>query len=243
MKESDPARKLPAVLKRLIAESSPRSLSELPGFAGTSPVQREFVYSFLLWDANSVLALPASERLVAGFVDLNHLRVAMPEELTLLLGERYPKAQERASRLRAALYDLYRRENTLGMQRFGALGKREMRHYLESIEGIHPLVVGRLIQNQFGGHALPIDDRLRHFLATEGALDGSLTLLQAQHWLEHHVAAADGATVAQAFAHWMDTHTPKPPRDEAVAKPKARAPKTKAAKAAKSTKSKGNSKT
>ena len=245
MKDSDHAKKLPGVLKRLIADASPQVHAELPGFDGTSPVQREFVYSFLLWDATSALARAGCEKLAAGFVDLNHMRVAMPEELTALLGERYPKAHERTSRLRAALYDLYRRENTLGMLRFGSLGKRELRHYLESIEGIHPLVVGRLLLNQFGAHALPIDDRLRHHLATEGALDGTLTLLQAQHWLEHQVPAADGPTVANAFAHWMDTHIPKPPRDELATKAKPRTPKAKVAKAAKpakSPKSKGSSK-
>lgn len=206
MTHANPSKKLASLLNRMIAATQAPEPFTLESFSESGPLEREFLYGFLLWDSNSTLARAAFHRLIEAFVDLNHLRVAMPEEVAAILGDRYPKAEQRAARLRASLQEIFRREHSTSLSRLSALGKRETRHYLDSLEGMHGFVVARLMVFQFGSHAVLLDDRLRVMLTDENALDPALSLPEAQHWLEHQVQAEHAQAAACAFLHWIDSH-------------------------------------
>lgn len=244
MTHADPAKKFASVVKRLVAAAPAPVSYSLEPFGGTQPLECELLFSFLLWDANSTLAHAAYRKLIGAFVDLNHLRVAMPEEVATLLGERYPKAEHRAARLRAVLQDIFRHEHSLSIARLTTIGKREARHYLDSLEGMHGFVSGRLLLFQFGTHAVPLDDRVRVMLTEEHAIDPALSISDAQHWVEHQVPAENAHAVAHAFLHWIDT-TPLPRLGREVeneAKSKTKSSKPRAPKAPRATKPKGQPK-
>ena len=228
MTHADPAKKFASVVKRLVAAAPAPAPYVLEPFGDTPATERELLFSFLLWDSNTSLAHAAYRKLIDAFVDLNHLRVAMPEEVVAIVGDRYPKSDHRAARLRAVLQDIFRREHTLSLARLGTTGKREARHYLESLEGMHGFVSGRLLLINFASHAVPLDDRLRVMLTEEHAIDPILSVSEAQHWVEHQIPAENAHAVSNAFLHWIDsTALPRHVREtEGESKPKPKSPKT-----------------
>ena len=227
MTHADPAKKFASVVKRLVAAAPAPVTYSLEAFGETQALERELLFSFLLWDSNSTLAHAAYRKLVDAFVDLNHLRVAMPEEVAAIIGDRYPKSEHRSARLRAVLQDIFRREHTLSISRLTSIGKREARHYLESLEGMHGFVSGRLLLFNLTSHAVPLDDRLRVMLTEEHAIDPILSISEAQHWVEHQVPADSAHAVAHAFLHWIDsTSLPRHGR-ETESEPKSKAKSTK----------------
>ncbi len=244
MTHADPAKKFASVVKRLVAAAPAPATYSLEAFGETQALERELLYSFLLWDSNSTLAHAAYRKLVEAFVDLNHLRVAMPEEVVAIIGEKYPKSEHRAARLRAVLQDIFRREHTLSLARLSTQGKREARHYLESLEGMHGFVSGRLLLFNFGTHAVPLDDRLRVMLTEEHAIDPILSISEAQHWVEHQIPAENAQAVTQAFLHWIDsTALPRHGREiDSEPKSKAKTTKPRVPKAPKTAKPKSPSK-
>lgn len=210
---SDPAKRFAALLKRLRTDFEPPSEATTPAGAapaaappaeGNEPVIDQAVYSFLLWETTSVQAATAMKRLREAFVDLNELRVCFPEEISAVLGERFPKSRERATRLRAALNDIYRREHALSLARLAEIPKREARTYLESLEGVPSFVAARVALVSLGCHAVPVDERLLALLSAERAVEPDLSVEEASSWVERQVRANEAAQTHQLFQSWAD---------------------------------------
>ncbi len=201
-------KKLTALIKRLRTQHAPAAIpNRAPdfGFEDADPVVRELVYSLLLWETTSSNARSAFRKLTETFLDVNHLRVAMPDEIAAALGERYPKALERASRLRAVLFDVFKRENGLHMSRVSGASKRDARTYLDSLEGMPPFAAARVAGVSMGVHAFAVDDRLLRLLVAEKVVEPALSSAEAGRWLEHHVPVADSDGLVDILQHWSDT--------------------------------------
>lgn len=209
---SDPAKKLATLIKKLRSahegEAAPEPAKPPECFEESDPIVLQFVFSSLLYDATTGQAMLALKRLREGFVDLNELRVSMPEEIAEHLGERYPKALERAVRLRCSLNELFRREHSLTMQKLVETPKRDARAYLDSLEGMVPFVAARVFLVCLGGHAAPLDERLRALLANEGAMDESPRLNECESWLERHVRANEALETHALLQHFSDNAAP-----------------------------------
>ncbi|MBU6414203.1 MAG: hypothetical protein KGS45_12100 [Planctomycetes bacterium] len=201
-------KKLASLLKRLRAQHTAATVANRApdfGFEDADPVVREVMYSLLLWETTSSNARSAFRKLTETFLDVNHLRVAMPDEIGAALGERYPKALERASRLRAVLFDVFKRENGLAMSRVTAASKRDARTYLDSLEGMPPFAAARVAAVSMGVHAFPVDDRLLRLLTQEKVVEPALSAAEAGRWLEHHVPVAESEGLVDLLQHWSDT--------------------------------------
>lgn len=230
---SDPSKKLTILLKKLrqtyADEPAPAPLDE---FLELDSITRQFIFSVLLWEANSTQARAACRKLADTFVDGNELRIAFDDEISHAIGDKYPFSLDRSGRLRAALNDVYRRFHSVTLGSISELNKRDIRNQLESIEGVPAFVAARTASLCFGCHAIPVDERLRALLAEEGIADEVTSVESVQHWLERSVAAEDGPEVAILLQHWSDDkgHVPKrepkpvPPKPKPAAKAPAKPP-------------------
>lgn len=208
MPVSDPAKKFAALIKRLRSEyeapAGPQADASAPPLGDGDPVLQQAVYSFLIWETTTTQAQAGLKRLRDTFVDLNELRVCFPEEISSAIGERFPRSRERASRLRAVLNDVYRREHGLTLARLVDQPKRDARTYLESLEGMPTFVAARIALLCFGSHAVPVDERLLGLLTAERAVEPDLPVEEAGAWVERQVRANEAAATHQALRSWAD---------------------------------------
>jgi endonuclease III len=200
------AKKLTALLKKLPA-------GEPPGFPEVDDPVAVLVASFLLWESNSSAAGEAYQRIVDAVVDFNDLRVSMPVEIAEWLGDSSPLGAERCQRLRAALRNIYLREHEVTLAPLADAGKREIKKYVESIEGVPPYVSARTLLMSFDAHAIPVDEQLRARLVEEGACDPEADVHELSAWLARQIKASDARAAHLAFQAWIDkVGPPKPAR-------------------------------
>lgn len=174
-----------------------------PELAGLNMLD-QFVLSFLLWEASETDARRAFNRLRDAFIDFNELRVCYTDEIADVLGARYPRAAERAERLKASLNDVFNREHAVSFEKVAEMQKRQARQYLESLEGITPYVVARQFLVALGGHAVPVDERLLTRLIDEGAFEAGTDVERAIGALERHVKATESAETHVRLMRWAD---------------------------------------
>lgn len=177
--------------------------------ASQDPIE-VLVYSFLLWESTQSKAAAAYKSIVESVVDFNDLRVCMPQEILEIIGPRYPRGLDRCQRIRAVLRDVYCREHAVNLDRLGSKNKRDVRKYLDSLEGIVPYVASRVMLIAFGAHAMPVDDQLRTQLIEAGAADTSAENAELSTWLERQIKASDAVTAHHALQAWVDEQATKP---------------------------------
>lgn len=210
MTTPDAAKRFATLLKKLKGVTPlPEPLPE-PAPVWLEPGVEELIFSMLVWDARSSQAREALARIRAGVVDYNELRVCFPEEIRQLLGDRYPKAAERAARVRAALNDIYKREHKVTLQPVLSAGKRDARQYLETLDGVPTFVAARVFLSACGGHAMPVDDRIRDFLVEEGVIAPSEEAEAVSGWLERQLKAGEALAAYGALQAAADELAKKP---------------------------------
>jgi hypothetical protein len=217
MPNADPAKKLASLLKRLrsaYAEAAARPAAAPVGFDSADAAVHQLVFSFLLWEASHSHALGAFARLHESLVDYNELRVSFAEELAAIIGEKYPRAEERCARLRACLNELFRREHSVSLSSVVGAGRREARQYVESLEGTPGYVSARVWLLCAGGHAVPVDQRLASLLAAEGCCDAQLSPDSVGAWLERQIKPADAPGAHTLLQAWSDDKGAAPARPE-----------------------------
>lgn len=155
------------------------------------PLLAEFVRSMLLWESTQTKAAAAMKRVEAGVVDYNELRVCLPRDLVLLIGETYPHARDRAERLRAALADVYNQNHAVTLRHVAELGKREAKQYLESLSGVPGFVAARVALLSHGNHSMPVDSRILSVLVEAKAVPLTDGAESAASWVERKVRAGD----------------------------------------------------
>lgn len=172
------------------------------------PILAELLYAFLAWEAGDKKAAPAPAKLAATCIDANELRICLPSEIVGALGTSYPKAAERAERIRATLNDIFDREHDVTLASLARVGKREARQYLDSLEGIPPYVAARTALIALGCHAFPVDDRLRKLLTAEGCLPEDESTDSASGWIERQLRAGEAPAMFLALEQWAADHKP-----------------------------------
>lgn len=222
MTPPDPSKQLATQIKKIRAREA-SLLPEPTGFPECDGAVHTLIYSYLLWDAPSVQAHGAFKRLHESLVDYNELRVCLADELSLIIGERYPHSLERCERLRVGLQDLYQRAHAVTLAPLAEATKRETRQYLTSLEGIPSFVADRVFLLRFSGHAVPVDRRILGLLISNALIPADSGVDDAAAWLERHVRAADARDTYEALQMWSDEDgaTPKEPPP---VKPKPAAP-------------------
>lgn len=209
MTQQELPKELAALLKQLRAEY-PQALepqSDAPPIDPAEPLLGHFVRSFLVWESTVAKATMALRRIEQAVVDFNELRVCMPGEMIRILGERYPRAEERARRMRAALNAIYSREHKVSLERLSELSKRESREYLETLDGTPRFVAARVALIGLAGHMAPVDGRIAKKLIDRGIVEAEATPETAAANLERKVRAAEMPECYALLQAWSDDGT------------------------------------
>jgi endonuclease III len=162
------------------------------------------VMSFMLWESSTPKATVAFQRLLEQASDFNDLRVSMPAEIVEITGERGVLALERAQRLRAALRDVYAREHQVSLAHLPKQGKRDIRKYVETLDGVVPYVAARVQLLCFDTHAIPVDEQLRELLVEAGIAAPDATSADVSAWLARQVKANEAVGVHAQLQAWVD---------------------------------------
>jgi len=192
------------------------------------------VQSFLLWESSTDRALGAWQKIRKQMVDLNELRVSMTSEIVQIFGKSTALAVPRAERLRAVLRGIFQREHALALPAASGNGatRKDVRRYLDSLEGMVPFVAARVGLLSYDTHAIPVDSQLRALLFSKKVGEARATEDEVSTWLTRQVKSGSGRAVHAQLQAWVDSCEGKIPRiDEGqesgatVAKPSAPAAK------------------
>lgn len=177
---------------------------EPPEFPDADDPVAVLVLSFLLAESSTERAVAAYAKLRDRVVDFNDLRVSMGHEMSSYLGSRYPMSLERSERLRSTLRNVYLREHSVTLEPLLASNKRDVRKYLESLEGMMPYAAARVMLLAFDAHAIPVDEQLRSQLIAAGAADESATASEISTWISRQIKAGDRLSTHFKFQAWID---------------------------------------
>jgi endonuclease III len=208
------SKELTTLLKTLRAEfaeeltnpPAPTSCSFDPG----EPVLGCFLKSFLLWESTTPKAAQALKRLELAIVDFNELRACMPDEIVRIIGERYPRAAERALRLRTGLNIIYSREHRVTLEPLAGLGRKEAREHLERIDGVPPYVAARVCLLALSHHAAPVDSRIHRRLIEAKVVAADSRPDEAATTLEKKTRAGELSEVYLLLQRWADEASYQP---------------------------------
>ena len=118
------------------------------------------VHSSLLYDATRKQADEATQRIRSSSVDWNEFRVNHVDDMVGVIGVRYPDAFARMKRLRMSLNDVYLRHHRVSLDILVGKPKRDVRTYLENLEGMPAYVVARFMLLAMGVPLIPVDQTL-----------------------------------------------------------------------------------
>ena len=234
MSTQEMPKELATLLKHLRAEypDALESVAEPAPIDAAEPLLGHFVRSFLLWESTGPKAALALKRIEQSVVDFNELRVCMPGEMVRVMGERYPRADERARRMRTALNAIYTREHKVSLERLAEMSKRESREYLETLDGTPRFVAARVSLVGLAGHMAPVDSRLLKRLIERNIVEADSTPETAAAALERKIRAAEMPECYALMQAWADDasheHGDAARASAAAAKAEARKPAPKA---------------
>ena len=161
-----------------------------PGEESTDPIE-QVILAVLSQEIPTARACKAARQLHHDVVDFNELRVSTPAEVAAGISRHVPRAVQRAKRILSMLNAIYKREYTVSLDSLRGKGVREIKGYLESLDGVTPYVTASVLLWSLGGHAIPVNDPTLEFLKQMNLVDPDATGAEVQAFLERHVSAAD----------------------------------------------------
>ena len=159
---------------------------------------------------------PATERWIdrifTVMVDWNEVRVSNPLQVAEALVDTSPEVVQRCQRLVSALRAVFNREHKLSLDRIRTLGRREARQYLESLDGVDGFAVASVVLWCFGGHAIPVSDRLLEALRKGELVNPAADRDEVQAFLERNVPAAQAGEFSLVMRSYAPAKRPPPLR-------------------------------
>ena len=165
----------------------------------------EVIYAHMLWNAAAKQAKSAFKKLIEAAEDLNDLRMNHIHETVQLIGYTYPQAAERAKRMKCVLNAIYKREHGVHVSSLEGVGKRDVREYFETLDGITPFVSNRVIAICYDVAAVPVDDRTLAVMIANDLVHESSSLTETSSWLGRQVKAAEVCEVHVCLHAWVET--------------------------------------
>lgn len=153
------------------------------------PVQ-QMILGILTRDMPESKAREALERLNEMVVDYNELRVISPLELAEALHD-CPDAKVKAEDLSRALNKVFAIEHAVSLDRLVQMSSRDVRTYLDRIDGLEAYTRARIRLLGLGQHAIPLDEAMWALARKLELVDPKCTLDEAQAFLERQIPADD----------------------------------------------------
>ena len=107
---------------------------------------------------------------------------------------------EPCQRLVSMLESVYERENALSLDRLKQMGRRDARHYLDSLGGVDEYGVASVALWSLGGHGIPVNNGLLKELRAAGLVHPDATRAEVQTFIERHISAADAKVFSMVMA-------------------------------------------
>lgn len=123
-------------------------------------------------------------------VDYNELRVIPPIEIAETVGE-YSDIKTKAEDLARALNKIFLMEHTVSLDRLAEMSAKDVRAYLDRIDGLEPYTHARIRLLGLGMHAVPLDEAMWAFARQAEMIDPKCALAQAQDFLERQIDEDD----------------------------------------------------
>ncbi len=150
----------------------------------------------------------AAKALCEVMVDINEVRVSTAAELAPIIAPYVPDSMDRADAIRLALNAVFKKESAVSLETLKKSGRREARHYLESLDGVDRYAAASVILWSLGGHAIPVDQKMYQAYRKHDLVDPGATIDEVQAFLERNISAAD----AKIFCLLMRKFTAAAPR-------------------------------
>ncbi len=132
----------------------------------------------------------AIDRLFTSMVDWNEVRVSSAAQVYRAMGDRIPDGMDRVRQLLDALQSIYEREHRVSLDRLRNIGRREARDYLEKLPGVGDFAAASVMLWNFGGHAIPVNDKLLAAFRAAELVHPDATRAEVQAFLERNVSSA-----------------------------------------------------
>ncbi len=159
--------------------------------AGSNDPIEQMLLAALSQETTLQRAQKALAALREEMVDYNELRVSTPAEIAAIIAHHVPAPVQRAKTLTRLLNAVYQNEYNVSLDALAAKGVREVKAYLDQLDGITPYVSASVLLWSLGGHAIPVNDTTLEFLKKEDLVDADATGAEVQAFLERHISAAD----------------------------------------------------
>ena len=177
------------------------------------------IVGILRRNASRHQALAALRALREEFVDFNEMRVAPAKDIAELLGKNMPLARLKAEVLTQALNRVLDQTSELGLGKLTELGKRELHAYLREKFALDSYTEAYMTLMVFGGHAVPVDERLLEKLKLEDLVHSESTVDVARFALEKVVSEKNAVEVYEAMAAYAEEPSKVKPSPKAKAAP------------------------
>ncbi len=223
MSQTDTASILRAYIEEL-PEPEGEGLGLPAPWEGLDPLVHELVVSMLLWNASAQQTAAAMGRLRSAVVDHNELRVLFSDEMTSLLGPRYPQVEERVYRIGLVLNAVFEHEHAMTLDTLKDMPKRDAKVYLDAVRGLPPFAASRVFLLGLGGHAFPVDERLALVLIEDEAVEPDLDAQGIAARLERALRAGEAEPAYARLEAYVATRTGKQPRKKKTAKSRGKRP-------------------
>jgi endonuclease III len=165
----------------------------------TDPIEH-LIVAVLSQETSVQRAEKAMRRLREDMVDYNELRVSSPAEVSASLQDHVPHPVQRAKALNNLLNAIFRSRYSVSLDGLSSRGVREIKSYLEGLDGITPYVTAYMLLWSLGGHAIPVNDPTLEMLRREELVDSNADVAEVQAFLERHISAADAQDFARDLA-------------------------------------------
>jgi hypothetical protein len=150
------------------------------------------VRSVLIRYAGEAEGAAAFNRLRKAMVDLNELRVTPVAEVVDHITHSVPQARFAAESVTRTLRAIYNREHHLNLEHLRAMGKKESREYIESLDGMEAFSAALASLRGIGLHAVPLTDEMVKWLRENDMVDAEAEAHEIRAFVERTVPAGKG---------------------------------------------------
>jgi endonuclease-3 len=170
------------------------------------PVLEQFLYAVCREGVTRELADQAYRNLQERFFDWNEIRVSSIRELAEAL-DCLPDAEHRAQRLVEFLQEVFETTFSFDLESLQKKGVKQGAKQLARYQAANDFAVASVIQQSFGGHAIPLDGPSVRVLRRLGLLDAEGPDMEAvRSSIEHQVPKARAWLFGDLISALADNH-------------------------------------
>lgn len=149
------------------------------------------IFAAIRENCSQTATKPLMRKLEKYFVDFNELRVSKIEEIMEVLGSTDDDFHKAADTMKITLDSIFGKYNALDLSGLKDMGKKLAKKELEELE-ISRFALNYCFVTFFGGHAIPLTEKMVEYLRSEELVYPDSTIEQIEGFLERQITAANG---------------------------------------------------